>query len=317
MTKVTDDWPPVDWTDDFRPPGIKCMKLTNACPNFVSSIDLTEPRAVQLLQRIGKQSLPVVFFASVRDAVTSDGKYKPHEWTLYPAPELPGRCMAVYVHQSTMELLDVVAQMRPAGSPDNQISLMWHTTPVVNAPHVFSPIEAYVLVGAQARMLASVDDASLSCANCAMLAQFKCRCESLAFCSLACEQAARAVGVHTEAHCAAQYTKRIADATHEARVDIARQLREEAATQAAEVEEAERRAAQQKDADKPADDAADLSAERKKYFAELAQLARIERGLEPDPDLPDVSHIVKAATESGFYKRKSDEPAAPAAPASD
>lgn len=306
------EWPPPDWCDTFRPPPFECIRLRNFAADMVSSIDMSDPDARAMLHRIKKQSLPVVFFAANENVAFENGKWDPAEWQLYPAPDLPGVCMAVYMHHTTVKLLQTVVDMHPKcdAAIDNRVALMWHAVPVQDAPGVYSPIEAYVLVGSQTMAL-QTNKMAPPCTHCSNQSQFSCRCEGAHFCSQHCENAARQFGTHSDARCAAMYTARIDAMTREAREDILRQVAEEEKRHAAEAKEAAERYAEPTRA---AEAEREETEERKHHMRVLAQLGRIDRGLEPDPKLPDVSDIVERAKKEGFLPQTSKEPAAPAPP---
>lgn len=306
------EWPPPYWRDTFQPPAFECIKLRNFVADMVSSIDMSDAQARAMLHRINKQSLPVVFFAANEHVKFDDGKWDPQDWQLYPAPDLPGVCMAVYVHKTTVQVLQTIVDMHPSGpgAADNRIALMWHAVPVQDAPGVYSPIEAYVLVGSQTMAL-QPNKLAPQCTHCGLQSQFACRCERAHFCSLHCESAARQFGTHSAAMCASLYLRRIAGMTEEARQNIMQQAKEETDRNAAEVREAQERYA---DPEKAEEAEKAETEERKQHMRILAQLARIEDGLEADPKLPDVSDIVESAQKDGFWIPKSMEPAAPAPP---
>lgn len=293
-------WPPADYVDAFQRPDPKYAHFVNAGAGIIVEIPL-ESEEMKHIAASSVNGLPLANVFLVDETLLASDKLPLDDFVFVPTPNITGRTIGCYVHNPLSKLAEEVGKLYGA------LNLYFHNVPVDDMPHIFTPVEMFILSTGEKNRIALANK-QRQCFVCKCSATFECICGSVAFCSPSCKTVARMMGAHTDQKC----VQTIANQTPAEIARSRKRIAEQQATETAAYEEDVKRTMDAAEKWKAQDDAAKAAIDKEtRTNLEKAQLVHYELHGEQDPELPDMTEFIakcdaanaellaKAAAQSG------------------
>lgn len=276
-TSSGEPWPPPNWSKQ-KAPRKAMLHITNLLEHRVSRLKTPESTAVN-----PAESEITTLFASSREYVKNFNwkEVRAEDYACHAVPDCPFP-KTVFIHLETLRAISVFRQRYTT------CGIEFHRAPHPRMRGVWWITDIYVFAG---NAILGEMRSARPCAYCERnTAWLTCYCETVEFCSRACQDRAIVDGKHTPKDCCEAHARHVTQSAVRAKtrmIELKKAIeQDEQFARQISVEQQQKIADLEEDAKRTQQNAADyLRARKARLMAESAR-SRQASGMEPDPNIP-------------------------------